>query len=276
MYLLRLLPVASLAFVSTACDLIESAKSTIVVAGVLAATPELKLDGQFDVESETLATAYIAERASATSSEEPTPINGADVKIEFAGRTIALPEEDMQRGLYAMDSLRDMDLSFNEGQVYNFAVEIPGNDAGPFGGRVTAPTRLSPASLTLTPEPQPVPMVPNLYSHPKNADFTIGWTEQNGRYAYVTVFRADASNPDEPQLVYDSRPETAEEMIRFIIGTPPTSLTVPGATFDRDGGYAVVIVTADKGMVDSNTFVGSPILAGSGEKVLLAIGDFRP
>jgi hypothetical protein len=275
----RALPLAitTLAVFGGACDLIESAKSTIVVAGILAATPEVKLAGQFDVESETLATVYLGERDSPTSSEAPSPIKGANVAIQFSGNSVVLKEEDGgEDGVYLADSVREPKLLYADGTLYTFAADISGNDAGPFGGGVTAPTRLSPASLTLTPAPEAIPLVPNVYRHPKSADLTITWTEANGRYAYVTVLRADAANPGQPQQVYDSRPKTGQDMIKFIIGTPPTSLTVPGSVFDSDAAYAVLVVVADKGDPQTNTFLGSPLLAGSGEKVLLAVGTFMP
>lgn len=266
----------SAAVFASGCDLIESAKSTIIVAGIVAATPEVQLEGHFNVKSETVATVYLGQRSNPTSTEEPDPITGADVDLEFAGNTVKLDEQTSQRGLYEVNSVMNDMLVYSEGAIYSFVAEIPGNDAGPFGGAVTAPTRLTPASLTLSPTPQPFMNVPNLYTHPKSADLMVSWTSMNGRYAYVSVIRASASNPDEPQLVFDSRPKNAGEMLKFILGTPPTSVMVPGATFAEDGAYAVIVVASDKGDVKTNTFLGSPILAGSGEKVLLAVGNFRP
>lgn len=257
-----------------ACDLLESAQSTIVTAGVIAASPEIQLDNYFDVKSQTLATEYLGQRASATSDEAPTPIGGADVTIQFAGNTVEL-KETSEKGVYETDSITNNKLIYAEGQTYAFVTDIPGNDAGPFGGAVKSPTRLSPASLTLTPTPMPVDMVPNVYSHPKMTDLQVSWTQMNGRFAWVTVFRA-TNLMDQPEQVFDSRPKNAQEMIKFILGTPPTSITIPASTFDRDGAYAVLVVAAEKGDLKTNTFLGSPILAGSGEKVLLAVGNFRP
>lgn len=272
-----LLALTSLPILLGGCDLVASAKSTIVVAGILAATPEIKLAGQFDIDSETLATVYLGERDSPTSSEAPAPIKGADVRVEFVGNSVVLKEESgAEEGLYAADSVRETKLVYSEGATYTFQADITGNDAGPFGGSVTAPTRLSPASLTFTPAPEGIPQVPNLYRHPKNTDLKVEWTEANGRYAYVTVVRADPANPNQPEQVFDSRPKNGQEMIKFIIGTPPTSLTVPAAIFDRDAAYAVLVVVADKGDPQTNTFLGSPLLAGSGEKLLLAVGNFMP
>jgi hypothetical protein len=262
---------------TSGCELIESAKSTIIVAGIVAASPEVQLENHFDVKSETLATVYLGQRSNPTSSEEPEPISGADITLEFAGNKVTLLERvQVQKGFYEANSVENDKLLYAEGQIYSFAADIPGNDAGPFGGFVSSPTRLTPASLTLSPEPQPYMGVPNLYTHAKSADLMVSWTEMNGAYGYVTVVRATAQNPDQPQVVFDSRPKDAQAMLQFILGTPPTSIMIPGDTFNTDAAYAVIVVTADKGDVKTNTFLGSPILAGSGEKVLLAVGNFRP
>jgi hypothetical protein len=261
---------------ATGCDLIESAKSTTVVAGILAASPELMLPGQFSVDSETIATAFVGERESATSSEEPEPIKGANVNITFAGNVVKLNEQDDPAGFYEASSVEDEKLIYASGQVYSFGAKLAGSDTKEFGGSVTAPTQLTEASLTLMPQPTPVPMVPNVYTHPKSGDLKVAWQAANGRYAYVTVVRGDPMNPDKPEVVFDNRPKTGGEIIKFIVGTPPTSIDIPGATFSRDGAYAVIVVTMDKGMPQTNTFLGSPILAGSGAAVVLAVGNFQP
>ncbi|MCK6549519.1 hypothetical protein L6R52_27010 [Myxococcota bacterium] len=272
----RALTLATLLPALTGCELIESVKATTIVGGILVATPEVKLAGQFDVASEVVATAFVGERASSTSTEEPTPIRGADVRVAQAGgASVNLTEQPSPAGFYLVTSKEEAALTYADGATYAFGATVPG-DTVEFGGTVTAPTRLSDASLTLTPTPGTIPNVDAVRTHPKNADLTVAWQAQNGRYGYVTVLRADPASPDQPQVVFDNRPKTAGEILEFIVGTPPTNLTIPGATFADDAGYAVIVVTLNRGDVDTNTFLGSPILAGSGAAVILAVGDFRP
>lgn len=257
------------------CDLIASAKATTIVAGILIATPAVSLSGQLELESEVVATTFLGERASATSTEEPEPITGADVSVQFAGNEIALMEQADPRGFYETDSIQSMGLEYADGQTYVFTAKLPG-DTVEFGGSVTAPTQLQNASLTFTPELGALAMVADVKTHPKNTDLTVAWTAQNGRYAYVTVVRADPMKPDQPEIVFDNRPQTGGEIVKFILGTPPTSITIPGSTFADDAAYAVIVVTMNKGDPRTNTSLASPILAGSGAAVVIAVGDFRP
>ena len=59
-------------------------------------------------------------------------------------------------------------------------------------------------------------------------------------------------------------------------GYAPTSVDIPASVFAQDGLYAVLIVAANKGGPRSNTFLGSPLLAGSGAAEFFAIGDIGP
>jgi hypothetical protein len=260
------------------CDLVNSAKATIVVGGILVSTPEIKLMNQFDVKPQTIATTYVGQRDSITSQDAPKPIKGADVSLQFAGNTVKLMEQTgggAMDGFYVSDSVRSMSLSFADGQLYTFSALVPG-DSITHGGSVKAPTKLTAAALTLSPMPTPIMNVPNVYKHPKMTALSITWPRQTGHYAYVTVFRADPMHPDQPQQVFDSSPKTAEEIIKFVLGDPPTSIMVPGDKFAQDGAYGVLLVTMDNGTPNENTFLGSPLLAGSGVAVILAVGNFMP
>lgn len=271
------LPLLPLLFApALGCDALESATATTVVAGTLVRTPELSVPGQFDVPAEVLASAWVGERASATDTGEPTPIRGADVDITFAGNRVALPEQS-QAGFYATNTIEDPDsgLVYMGGLTYTVRASLDDGSAAEYGGTVTAPTPLSPAALELSPEPtEAVPGFDGVLRHPKSSALTVSWAEgQFGRYAYVSVFRARPSDPDNPELVFDNRPESAGETIEFILGTPPTSIEVPADTFAEDGLYGVVVVIMDKhDSLLPNTFLGSPILAGSGAAVVLAVG----
>jgi hypothetical protein len=264
------------------CDLVSSATSTTVVAGVLAATPDVNVGNQFNVKSQTVVTAYVGQRDSVTSENAPTPVTGANVTLQFAGNAIKLAEQmgmGQQAGLYTANSQNSMNLTFAENQMYTFNALLPG-DAITHGGSVTAPTKLLLANFDFQPTLQPyMTMYPNVYKFTKNTDLTVTLKVMTGgQYWYVTVLRADTAHPDQPQQVYasppfDKNPPTAEGIINFIVGTPPTSLMIPGSTFAQDGAYAVLLVAMNNGTPNQNTFLGSPLLAGSGVVLVLAVGN---
>ena len=266
------LPLAgALLSVASGCDL----TATTVVAGTLVSTPALEVPGQFNVKAEVIASAWVAERDSATSTNEPTPLQGATVSVTFPGNRVALVEES-QPGLYLTTSVDDAALQYVDGTQYTFRASLPDGSVAEYGGSVTAPSRLTPAALTLSPQPTEVfPDLAQVGVHPKNTALTVSWaSEQYGRYAYVSVFRAKADDLENPELVFDNRPESAEEIIQFILGTPPTSVTIPAETFAQDGIYGVVVVIMNKhDRLLPNTFLGSPVLAGSGAAVLLGVSS---
>ncbi|MBK6684736.1 MAG: hypothetical protein IPG45_09700 [Deltaproteobacteria bacterium] len=255
------------------CDLVESASATIVVSGLVIKSPELKVAGRFDVPTETAATVWVGERRNATDTSEPTPISDAQVAVTFAGNRVAIPADPDNDGLYLQMSSKDSALMYAAGAPYTFEAKRSG-DITAYGGTVTmAPTELTPAAMRLTPEPTTsAPGLPEVGLHAKNAGLRLEWGEQFGTHAFVTVVRADAAKPDDPQLVFDNRPETAQEILQFVAGTPPTSIEIPGETFAVDGVYAVVLVVLEKGEPNPSTFLGSPLLVGTGAARFLAVG----
>ena len=256
---------------STGCDLLESATATTIVGGIIISTPAVSIDGQLDIPAEVAATAYVGERQSATSTEPPTPIGTADVSVSFGTSMVTLPVREAQNGVYLETSLTEDSLSYVGGEDYTLVADINGSR---FGGTVTAPPVLTAAGLTLTPNPTPSTEVPTAFVHQANTDLTIAWGSMFGRYAYATVLRADPTDPSNPQQVFDNRPDTTNELLQLILGTPPTSITIPAETFAQDGLYGVLLVAMDN--TDDllpDTFLGSPILAGSGVAVLLTVAQ---
>ncbi len=258
------------------CGALDSVTATTVVAGTIVRTPELRVMGQFDVGAEVLASAWVGQRMSATDTGEPTPVKGADVNLTFAGNRIAL-EEQSTDGLYLTNTV-DMPMSGLEyagGTTYTVRANIEDGSVAEYGGTVSAPTILTPAALVLSPQPtMTVPGFDNVFVHPKSTAINVAWAgEQFGRYPYVSVLRARTDDPENPELVFDNRPESAQETIEFILGTPPTSVDIPADTFATDGIYGVVVVIMNKhDSLLPNTFIGSPILAGSGAAIILNVG----
>lgn len=258
------------------CNALDSVTATTVVAGTIVRTPELQLAGQFDVGAEVLASAWVGERKNATDTGEPTPVTGAEVNLTFAGNRIALPEQSTA-GLYLTNTVDapNSGLLYEGGITYTVRANIEDGSVAEYGGTVTAPTILTPAALSFSPDPtEMVPGFPGVLVHPKSTALNVSWAgEQFGRYPYVSVFRAKPNDSSNPELVFDNRPESAQETIEFILGTPPTSVDIPADTFNSDGIYGVVVVIMDRhDSLLPNTFVGSPILAGSGAAVILGVG----
>ncbi len=265
---------ASTLFIS-GCDFLDSATSTTIVGGILLRTPEIQVDGALDVPAEVVATAYVGERESATSTAEPNPIRGANVQVTFAGNTIALQEqtEPNTEGFYMENSIQSMSLEYTN-TTYAFDARLPGSADTRLGGSVTAPLALTPAAITLSPSPMPDTLPMGIDGrHAPNTQLVLTWPTQHGKHGYVVVLRADLNDVENPQLVYDNRPETAGDLLQFVLGTPPSELTVPASAFAQDGVYAVTLVTLDKGEPFSGTFLGSPFLAGSGATVVLGVGE---
>jgi hypothetical protein len=250
------------------CDFLESATARVVVAGVVARTPELQLAGQYAVPAETIATVWLGERESETSTEEPRPLGGARVSLDFGARHVELAEQE--RGVYLASSLDDAQLEY---QSTTYAIVAAINDST-FGGSVGAPTELSPAAVRLSPSPtESVPGFPEVQRHPKTTALEVSWQEQFGHRGYVTIFRAETSDPTRPRMVFESRPQTALQWIEFVAGDPPEKVSIPAEVFTSDGVYAVVLVALERGDVLPSTFVGSPVLAGSGAVRFLAVGN---
>ncbi|MEM7676396.1 MAG: hypothetical protein AAF449_10375 [Myxococcota bacterium] len=254
------------------CDLLDSATATTVFGGIVVATPEVSIPGRLEIDAEVLASAWVGERASPTSTDAPTPIGSALVELGFGDATVPVPVIDASSGAYFQSSLSDAALAYRGGEMYRFTAAIDGIR---FGGSVEAPPMLSPAGLVLNPTPtEQASGLPDVGVHPANTALTVSWGSQFGRYAYLVVLREDQSTPDRPTLVYDNRPDTIAKTLAFVQGTPPSSLTIPADIFAQDGLYAVTLVTmsrADDLLPD--TFIGSPILVGSGTVVLLAVGQ---
>lgn len=249
------------------CDLIQQATATIVVGGIVAGSPELKYAGFYDVPSEVTASVWLGERASATSQEAPVAVSNANVTITIGARQVSLPETS-ERGVYATTSVESANLVYEAGATYVFEAVITETH----GGETVAPTRLTADDLSLTPAPGTNAAFPGLGTHAKGAALTVGWPTSAGKYGVVTVLRADPAQPSRPELVFDNRPQTAQEILDLVLGTPPTTIEIPAGTFARDGLYAVILVAAERGDLLDNTSIASPLLVGSGAAALLVVG----
>lgn len=255
------------------CDLLNSAQATVIVGGILASSPEMILENQFNVPAQVVASAWVGERASATSTEVPLPIANADVAVTFSGNRVVLPAQ-AEPGLYGQTNSDDPALIYVPGGSYTFRAALPDDRSIEYGGTIgEAPNMLSPAAMVLTPQPSPIVGSTDVGNHPRGTALTVTWPEGFGRYTYVSVVRANPSQPEAPTLVFDNRPESTQEVLELVLGTPPTQQDIPAQTFAEDGLYAVILVAMDRGNdLLPNTFLGSPVLVGSGAARFLAVG----
>lgn len=265
----KLAPLALLAplLVPLGCDLISQATATIVVGGIVVATPEVKYAGFYDVPSEVSANVWLGERASATSQEAPAPLSGVSVFVTVGSRQVSIPETD-EPGVYATTSLEQANLVYEPGTTYVFEAVLTETH----GGETEAPQRLTEGAVTLTPALPDSAVLPGLKTHSANTALSVSWSPEYGKYGLVTVLRADKTNPTQPQLVFDNRPKTAKQVLDLVLGTPPTTIEIPATTFAQDGLYALVVAATERGEIRDNTSIASPLLVGSGTAVLFTVG----
>lgn len=257
----------TLALVSS-CALISSATAKIVVVGSVFATPELALPGWLEVSPEVVASTWVGEREDELSTSEPKAILDARVAVAAGGTRVSLLGRG--DGLYGASSI-ETELSYQAGAVYEFEVDVSDER---YGGRTTAPPPLDQNGLSFRPSPSLRDGLPEgVRVHPKETALIVSWPLEAGRYAYLSVFRADRATPDRPELVYDTRPKTAQEILNFVTGNPPTELEIPPATFSADGVYAVVLVAANNGEKVGEVFGLPAFLVGSGTAQILVVGD---
>jgi hypothetical protein len=256
------------------CDVVRSLTATTIVSGLVITTPAVMLSGtggvHFAIPAETAATAWVGTRASATSTEDPAPVLGATVSLNDGSSTFTLAEQGM--GAYADSSATDMKLSYQEAALYSFSASNTG-DGGVHTGGVTAPPPLTNASITFSPDDPSVMGYPTglVRTHAASTQLAVSWDPKYGAYAYVSLFIAGNSNP-----VWDNRPRTAADVLRLVAGDAPTTITIPADALSQSGIYAVVLVTMAKGgPTGSNTFAGSPFLAGSGAPTFLVVGNAK-
>ena len=256
------------------CDLLESVKSTVVVTGLVVKTPKISVAGLIDLDAEVVATSWVGERESATSKETPSPVPGAKASVVYAGVTLPLVEKDA--GLFETTSVEEPTLQYESGASYAFVATLPEDGSTEYGGSVKAPTALEPAAVKFTPAPGAAhAQFPDARMHPKDTALTLDWPALTyGKHAFVSVVYADplnVMNAKDPEFVYDSRPESASEIIEFVLGEPVQTLTIPAETFSKAGIYGVMLFVVDRGSPRTNTFLGSPFIAGSGIAALFAV-----
>ncbi len=258
------------AFALVGCDFLEDKPASTLVAALVVRTPSVSVPDRIEIATETSATVFVALLANPEST--PDPVGDASVQILFDGRAVSVPPLTPSAGTYAQSSLTDGSLTYVDGADYLVEARI---DGIAFGGTVEAPPTLTPGALMLSPSPtMAVAGLPDVMVHPAMTELNISWLQSFGRYSYVTVFRADPNNPNNPEVMFDNQPSDTSDILEFTSGEPRTSQRIPAETFADDGLYAVTLVTMDiSDDLLSDTFDGSPILVGSGTAVLLAVGE---
>lgn len=259
------------------CGLINSLESTYVAGGMVLATPEVKfsLAGRpafVAVPATTEATSYVGRRSSATATDL-TPIGNATVKVTFGASSATLGAVSSDSGLYQTT----LSQPYAGGTSYTFAATLPGDDTGPHGGSVTAPDQLQAALLTLAPAGNSGTILggQTVFAYPQAEAINVTWPSSAGSIGFATVLEIDFKNSTSKET-YDNRPRTAADFVRLALGTEPTTISIPATAFPDHAYYALLLFTLNKASPQANTFIGSPLLAGSGVALTLAVGNPSP
>jgi hypothetical protein len=245
-------------------------ESEVAVLARLISMPELKLDVLFDVESKTVASAFVENVF--LSGAEPTPIFDAHVTLSFDGYSVTLGGQDERdEPFYLADSVQYPSLTYVEGLDYTFSAAIPSTSTI-YGGGIRAPKKATLMTLTVTPFGMPISeALPQVRKHPRNTDLGIGWPRHEFERVMIDVYRADTLNPAAPHLLFQYPVlATSSDFHNFILNAPPTEITIPASIFTADGVFAVVVTPMSVG---AHNFT---IFAGSGVALLFAVGDFSP
>lgn len=250
-----------------ACSVVDATSATTAVGGLVVATPAIAITGQVELPAEVVASEWVSERDSAVDTNL-TPVDDATASVVIDDAPVTL--RFTSNGRYTVTSREDASLVYQPGSTYTFIAVNNGVQRG--GTLDAAPERLIPAAVTLEPRPTAAhPSVPEALLHPANTALSLTFGAQYGRYGYVLVLRADPNAPGEPTVVFDSRPETAAEVLDLIVGDDQRTVEVPATAFATNGIYAVLVFAVERGTdLLPNTFIGSAILVGS--SVAIAIG----
>jgi hypothetical protein len=289
-----LLAVAAAAILAMGCDKITA---TATAVGMISRTPDLRdvlpqaseLSSvlpieELDSEPQTLAMAWVGERASATSTDPPTPTTGALVTVTWHNETgtekrVTLCEVAQEQGpgnYFASTAVAapcpTPALAYVDNAEYSTEVET---DATLHVLQVNAPKALARDDITRDPA---IDRVDPTDPYERGKTLTLSW-EGGGRddHVFVTVFRirylgdspADLVDPQmwvaDQGPVFDTFPREAAELVHLVAGEPTHQTAVPGTVFNEAGVYVVAVtgVRLSTKTSDNLTF-GSAALAGSG------------
>lgn len=277
-----------LALLSSGCDVLTSDTTAITVftrtPDVTAVLPvTLRSMAVFSGAVEPQAAVVTAVlRRERVDSQEFEPVVGASVSLGFSTAEVALcasPEADAAGSYRATsvgtDTCVDATLLYTAGQAYTSTISS-GSDS--FSIRFTPPPPIAVSNISLAPAllDNNVHVGIDLKAHPRGGSLTVDWSADPAageRPVFVSVFRVRLINDPvttpanwqaDSEPVFDNAPRQPSELLDLLIGTPPSSLTVPGSNFGARGVYIVVVTGAELSTDTTGLALGSGALAGVG------------
>jgi hypothetical protein len=289
--------VASIAATASGCDKLLA---TVMGVTMITASPEIDQAQGWDTDlatplagvmaddsmkGATLAGVALGERESATSTETPTPLGGADVSVSFGSAQVSLCEGD--EGSYATTSIPagecgDPALDYVEGELYVTDIETS-DDV--FTIEIEAPPQIPATSVDFTPAfGNHTAGALSLLQHNLNTALGLDWSGDStasDNNTFVTLLRINfygdpgvpadytvgsnwGADPDNP--IYDNAPRDSGAMIDIVTQAPETSATIDAGAFDTVGLYVLIVSNVELSTkTSSNLSIGSAALAGKGQ-----------
>lgn len=217
---------------------------------------------------------------------EKVPLVDAQVTLSFGTTAVDLCEtigEDASDGTYAASNVENAHcsnaaLTYQAGATYRTEL-VTAEDT--YAVEVVAPEALDPTEVTFNPAFQTPEdhFGASMQSHPRNTDLVADWStspQAGDRPFFTAVFRIkfegsgplDALDGSKWQVeegpVFDDLPKKPADMINLILNQPPTSVTIPGNTFDTAGVYFIIITATELSTTTERLLLGSGALAGYG------------
>ncbi len=241
----------------------------------------------------TVAMVGVAQRDSITSTATPKPVTGATVSLSYAdaagtSQTVSLCEgAQSAAGTYETSSLAGTPcasaLGYVAGSTYKTTIETAKDT---YTLSVKAPNPLAASAVSFTPALAdanvPAQLSP-MYEHGLNDALTVSWTlpaADQGKNVFLTVARInfnsaadmsrvqDATNPSNWTVeskfpVWTNVPQTPNDMMDVVTGTPQTSAEIPATAFSQQGLYLLVVTVAELSDQTTGLSIASGALAGA-------------
>jgi hypothetical protein len=281
----QVLALAVVALAASGCDLEKRLEARKVLAGILLESPSASVTGGPTVQSVTSVSVFFAERqdggATTTAPKDeppPTGVSGAVVTLVWTDSSgshgVAIPAVAGSPGSYAADSIGTQGLqhAYTAGVQYTFKVRYQDLD---YTAKVTAPAAAQIVELEGTSPPKTVMHTWADFDDPYvvHRDIPTSVTDVDiGFYAVEPLSGATTQLGPDSATCQNYPKNDAQSLLQLAFAPSPwkqRSFSLPKATcFPSAGQYALSVTTVKKSAqadVSDNLFLGSVVLAGSGD-----------
>jgi hypothetical protein len=258
------------ALAAGSCDLIQSAQSTKVLAGMVLHVPPYDLadipipdagipfsfDGGMTTPEQTLVEVFFGERSNTSFTDPPKGLAGAAVKLSFQGATVDL--SDKGGGNYSVSTAENGNLQYAPDIDYTLTV-VSGGET--FTARVKAP---EPEEIAQLDERfWPLDVESNL-DPDQNLELTRTSTEN---IAFTTVTPISATSQDPSYTDVPTEPRDLLDLVANDARWKQQPINVPKSpAFDQPNTYYLInVIAVTKGSVSDNLFTASTFLAGTAD-----------